>query len=66
MKYGVREMVFTALLGVAFWSVMSFARWALGLPDRRVVLESRERLALRVAGACSLVAGWAWLIWRGV
>ena len=51
---------------LALWAVASTSRHLLGLPPLRPLLESWERTALRLSAVVLLVAGWAYLIWRGV
>ena len=59
-------LIFLGLLGVGVWVVVSTTRWLLGRPPLRVALEPNEKLALRAIAAAAIVAGWAYLIWRGV
>lgn len=51
---------------LASWAVTSTLRHLCGLPRLHPVLESWERTALRLSAVALLVAGWAYLIWRGV
>jgi hypothetical protein len=58
-------LVAAALTAVALWGLWSTIAWLAGWPPRRVILEARERLALRILAVLVLAAGWAYLIWRG-
>lgn len=59
-------LVFFGLAAVAIWTALSVARLASGRFGRRLVLSSRERLTLRVLAVGVLLAGWGYVIWRGV
>jgi len=63
---GYNPLVFAALCAVALWAVVSAASLALGLPPRRVVLAPAESAAARVGAVVLLLAGWSYLLWRGV
>ena len=51
---------------LASWAFTSTLRHLFGLPQLHPVLESWERTALRLLAVATPVAGWAYLIWRGV
>ena len=59
-------LAFLTLGSLALWAVTSTLRHLLGFPRLHLVLESRERSVLRFSAVAILVAGWAYLIWRGV
>ena len=59
-------LVFMTLAGVLTWGVAAGARRLLGLPAWRLRLEPRERNGLRLGAVAVIVAGWSYLIWRGV
>jgi len=63
---GYNPLVFTTLSVVASWAVVSATRLALGLPPSRIVLAPTERIAARVGAVVVLLAGWSYLLWRGV
>lgn len=63
---GSNPLVFVTLAVVGGWSAASAARWAFGLQSLRVSLGDHERRLLRLLAVASFVAGWAYLIWRGV
>lgn len=59
-------LVFFGLAAVAVWAAFSAVRPALGLPAWRLVLAPRERFALGVLAIVVAIAGWAYVVWRGV
>ena len=62
---GHNPLVFAVLLAVAIWAAASVAGLVLDLPPRRLVLTSRERIALRFAAVILLLAGWSYQVTRG-
>jgi len=64
--FGCNPPLFVAGAGVAAWAVLSAAWWLFGLPKRRLVLEQREARWLRGLAVAAVLAGWAYLAWRGV
>ncbi len=63
---GWNPLVFIALTAVAVWGVVSAMRVGFGLPAWRLVLERRDRAIVRTLALVTLIAGWGYLIWRGV
>jgi hypothetical protein len=59
-------LVFGAAAAVAAWAALSAAWRLLGLRVWRVVLEGREGALLRLLAVAAVLAGWAYLVWRGV
>ena len=59
-------LVFLTLAGVTVGVVATAVGVALGRPARRLVAGRGERLGLCLLGAGLVVAGWAYLLWRGV
>jgi len=63
---GWNPLVFGAAGAIVAWAAVSATWRGLGLRRRRVILERREALALRVLALAVLLAGWGYLVWRGV
>ena len=59
-------LVFLGMVVFVPWVLLTATRVAFGLPGWRIVLARRERVGLWIAAAVALVAGWAYLVWRGV
>ena len=59
-------LVFGALAVVAVWAAASTVRAVLGLPSWRVVLAAGERRAVGLSAGSVVVAGWVYLVLRGV
>ena len=59
-------LVFLGLTGVALWACASTIQRLFGFPAFRLALDSRERIALRLAAVLTIAASWSYLIWRGV
>jgi hypothetical protein len=59
-------LVFLSLTAVAGWALLSIALWLFDLPAWRLNLEPRERVAARLLAMAAIVAGWGWVIWRGM
>ena len=58
----LNPLVFSTLVAVVIWAVASVV---LRFSQVKVVFSPRERMVLRLATVAALVAGWAYLIWRG-
>lgn len=59
-------LAFAGVLAVAVWATASTLRLLFSLPVWRVVLESGEALAIRIAAVMLIAGNWIYLIWRGV
>jgi len=59
-------LVFCAVALLCSWGALSATRLTLIVPAWRLVLEPGERRALGLMVVAMVVAGWAYVIWRGV
>ena len=59
-------LVFSALAFITVWAAASTLRSLLGLPSWRLVLAAAERRTAGLAAVSVVLAGWVYLIWRGV
>jgi hypothetical protein len=55
-------LVFLVLAGTGIWAVVSAAYWLLRRRPPELVLDPREKLALRVAVVLAVLAGWLYLL----
>jgi hypothetical protein len=61
----LNPLVFTAMVVAVSCTAWFLVRTAAGLRPLRVVLGPRERTALAFLVVAIVIAGWAFLIWRG-
>ena len=59
-------LVFVGLSVTTLWALVSTGRWLLGFGSWSVVLDGRERVAVRLALVPLVAANWTYLIWHGV
>ncbi len=58
-------LAFAALMAIGAWSAWSTVRLVLGLPQRRLVLDRRERRLAWTLAVLGVLAGWIYVISSG-
>ncbi len=59
-------LVFCGVALLCSWGALSATRLAFGMPTWGLVVEQRERRALGLLVVATVVAGWVYVVWRGV